>query len=677
MNALLFWTPASFAQDGSAAAAERPSCEQATTKGTLPCEPIEVVVVGTRTPESSQRATIRTGVVTREEAERRGARNVAEALAGETALQVNPGAYAHLGSPSGVQIQGLDAERVLILEDGERVLGDSGGVVDLSRLPLTDVERIEYVMGPTSSLYGSNALGGVVNVITAAPRTEGPSGRGRLEVRSRGEVLAAASVAYRRAEDWGAQDFSVEHVPGLSARRGRPDLLVPERQTRLIGLRGGTTLGRHVELRFKLRWVHDELLGLTSEQVPLLGVYLVDLPETTDRVVAHVRETLHLGGRARLDLSLGRSWFTSQTERDRRDSPVDEVRARRLESQSLEGALTMTETETRTWVLGVRSDAEQFSQRLDRTELDGARLRTWSIAEVESTQLASGAAFGQLAWRLAPPLTLLPGARLELHDRYGAIVAPRLAVALRPTERLTLRAAVGRGFRAPSAKEYGFSFDHSAIGYRVLGNPSLEAERSWGVNGDATFRARSWLLVRAGGFVNWVSQLIGTDLATDQPSAAVTDYTYVNVARAKTAGGDGSLRIAPDRRLSLELGYAYLWTEDGSTGRPLPHRPAYTFTAAVRGELFGRLQGTARYRQVSSAFVEDGVRTPAFGLLDLRIAYRVWRDIEAYTGAVNALDARKDPARFGDARPALGRSFYLGVSGELPGITEAEHASAN
>lgn len=80
---------------------------------------VEVVVTGTRTPEQTQRATLRTGVVTREEAERRGATNVAEALAGEAGLQVNPNAYGYVGSPSGVQIQGLDAERVLILRDGE------------------------------------------------------------------------------------------------------------------------------------------------------------------------------------------------------------------------------------------------------------------------------------------------------------------------------------------------------------------------------------------------------------------------------------------------------------------------------------------------------------------------------------------------------------------------------
>ena len=66
-------------------------------------QPAEVVVTGTRTKESSQRATVRTDTVTRDEAERRGARNVAEALAGEPTLQVNPQAYDYLGSPSGVK----------------------------------------------------------------------------------------------------------------------------------------------------------------------------------------------------------------------------------------------------------------------------------------------------------------------------------------------------------------------------------------------------------------------------------------------------------------------------------------------------------------------------------------------------------------------------------------------
>src|SRR4029079_17484951 len=125
-----------------------------------------VVVTGTRTPERSQRATVKTDVITREEADRRGATNVAEALATQPGLVVNPGSYGFLGGVSALQIQGFDRDRVLILEDGERVVGDVGGAVDLSAMPTADIDRIEVVSGPTSALYGSAALGGVVNVIT-------------------------------------------------------------------------------------------------------------------------------------------------------------------------------------------------------------------------------------------------------------------------------------------------------------------------------------------------------------------------------------------------------------------------------------------------------------------------------------------------------------------------------
>src|SRR4051812_18233408 len=75
----------------------------------------DVVVTGTRTPENVQRATVKTDVITRAEADRRGATNVAEALATQPGLNVNPGSYGFLGGVSALQIQGFDRDRVLIL----------------------------------------------------------------------------------------------------------------------------------------------------------------------------------------------------------------------------------------------------------------------------------------------------------------------------------------------------------------------------------------------------------------------------------------------------------------------------------------------------------------------------------------------------------------------------------
>lgn len=629
------------------------------------CKPVEVVVTGTRTPESSQRATVRTDFVTRKEAERRGATSVAEALQGEPTLQVNPENYGYLGRPSGAQMQGLDADRVLVLEDGERVVGDQDGVVDLSQLPLADVERIEYVTGPTSSLYGTNALGGVINVVSAPPQTLGPSARYRGEGRSNGEALASASGAYRRDDDWLVLDASLHHRPSIQRQPERPDLLAPTWRSSLVGLRFGTRLTRRVELKLRARWVRDKSDGLESQEVPGLGLYLLDLPEVTDRFLLRAQETLELPSGARIDFSLARNWYFDDSRRDRRNSPLDELRKRKLSNQGLEAIVTVPEGKTRTWVFGVRSDSEQFSQQLTRILPD---LSEEHVTEIQPLQLSTGALYGQLGWKVTPRWTLMPGGRGELHDRYGVVAAPRLATAYQFSEAVSARIALGRGFRAPSAKEFGFQFDHSALGYRIQGNSALQPESSWGLTGDVTARSANWRF-RLGAFGNQIRDLISIDFAPIQRTAGVIDYVYRNVEHARTAGGDLSARYKPLPAISLDAAYAYLWTRDDTTNDPLPNRPAHTLTLAALWE-HDALSATLRYRIVSSAFageIDEVTRnSPSFGLLDARVAYQLWPALSVFIGALNLTDSRRRPLEVTDTRPALGRQFYLGVTGEAP-----------
>jgi outer membrane receptor for ferrienterochelin and colicins len=639
-------------------------CEQ-DAKNAEPCKPLEVVVTGTRTPESSQRATVRTDFVSRDEAEKRGATNVAEALQGEPTLQVNAESYGYLGRPSGAKMQGLDAGRVLVLEDGERVVGDRDGVVDLAEIPLVDVERIEYVTGPTSSLYGTNALGGVINVVGARPQVLGPSLRYRTEGRVSGEMFGSLSGAYRHGDEWLALDTSLHHRPGILLEQGRPDLLAPSWRSTLLGLRAGAKPRRDLELRLKARWVRDRSDGVSSEDIPGLGRYASDLPNVTERFALRAQETLELGAGKRLDFSLSRTWFSDESRRDRRDSPLDELRERKLLNQGLEAILTVPEGRTRTWVVGVRSEAERFDQTLDRTLPDLSRQR---IIEIESTLLASGAVYGQLGWKVTERLTLMPGARAEFHDRYGEVVAPRLASAYQLSDWLAARAALGRGFRAPTAKEFGFLFDHSALGYRVIGNRDLSPETSWGATADVTARGAIGR-VRVGGFFNQVENLIVYQPEPERELEGLADYVYVNVETARTAGADASLRLKAHEALSLESGYSFVWTRNLGSGDALPHLPAHTLTLAAFVEL-GRLSGTLRYRWVAGSFVgrigEQELHSPSFATLDARAAWRMLQELELYIGTLNLLDAKRDPRDPADTRPALGREFYAGLRGSLP-----------
>lgn len=631
-----------------------------------PAPPLEVVVTGTRTPEDQQRSTLKTGLVTREEAERRGATNVAEALGGELGIEVNPNSYGYLGSPAGAQMQGLDAERVLVLEDGERVVGDFGGVVDLSSMPLTGVDRIEYVSGPTSSLYGTGALGGVINVITAPPADEGVSARARLEARNPTAYSTQDTVAYRVGPLWAALDGSYQHADGIRLLPDSPDLALPHRDQAALGLRLGSSEQDH-EARLNLRWLHDESEGLRSQEVPNLGSFLVDLPSTTDRIVARATDRVNVTEHTSLQGSVATQRFFDESITDRRDSPLDETRHRRHSLSSAELTGTTLAAPAITVVAGLRGEYEAFEQQLEQVTAVDAEPTTSKLAEVPYTALASGALYAQLGYEPSEAVTVMPGLRFEYHDRFGDVWAPRLAAAWRATSDLTARASGGRGFRAPSAKEFGFFFDHSYLGYRVAGNEDLKPETSWGVTADVAWVpvALPRVRLRVGGFANWIRNLIG-EAFVGREEPGVDDYAYVNVGRARTAGVEAASEFTLFPRVRSMLGYHFLHTLNLDSGDPLPSRPSHTVLASLVYQPIDELELMLRERGVSSAYLDDGLRTPPFVMLDARVAYRLLPELQAYVGVLNALDAQDDPTRPGDQRPVAGRILVVGVSARYP-----------
>ncbi|MDB4942396.1 MAG: TonB-dependent receptor [Labilithrix sp.] len=624
-----------------------------------------VVVTGTRTPESSQRATVKVDVVTREEAERRGATNVGEALSSQPGVQVNPGAYGYLGGPSAIQIQGFDLQRVLVLEDGEPVVGDIGGAIDLASVPTADLSRIEIVTGPTSALYGSSAIGGVVNILTAPPRRSGPSGHVRLEGRSYRGLVLQANAAYREGRTWARLDTGLTRQDGLQGTPGLPDLQVPATSRFLLGPSAGTSLGERVDVRVRARWLHDTSDGLSSQVAPGLGRYLVDQPATTDRFTVHVVETVDLGRGSNLRLTLGRQWVDGTTAAVQRGSSVGETHERSQRMQSLEGIATVADG-PRTWVVGTRAQVDDYRQSVVKVESLASGLMTSQGEEVEPRRVATVAPYGQLQWRIGRRFTVLPGLRGETSSRYGSAVTPRLALAWRPAEPLHVRVSGGRGFRAPSAKELGFTFDHSAFGYRVLGAPDLRPETSWGANADVTVQPARELRLRAGTFANWVDDLIDVDLARGSSSAGVTDYTYRNFGRARTFGGSADAALQLGDRFRAEASYDYLWTRNDVEDVPLTGRPPHTVTASLRGAPLLGIEGYARVRVVTDAYVSPAQRSPAMTTIDLRASHALWPGSSGYVGVLNLADQRQEAGRVGDLRPPLGRVFYVGLRAELP-----------
>jgi outer membrane receptor for ferrienterochelin and colicins len=633
-------------------------------------EPAEIVITGTRTKESAQRATVRTGVVTRKEANRRGARSVAEALSSEPGLQRQP---AMSGVSGGIKINGMDCERVLVLEDGEPITGRSAGALDLGEVPISGVGRIEVVAGPMSSLYGSDAIGGVVNIITAPPEHEGLSLLTRSEARTRGQFFEEGSAHYRRDTSWVSLEGSLVGQNAIEVGGG-PDLSMPSTRTRMFGLRMGAELLPEVEVTLKVRWTKDHRESIFSQSEVIGGepVRLLDAPTLdSDRFALRATETVQLGARSRVDFSMSRSWYSGETRTRRAGRIGDEIQEDTEHVQHLEAAVTAGEG-SRTWVFGVTNRSEKLN----------TTARVWDLARyVERqpsppTRRTNVAALAQVTWDIVDELTLMPGTRVEVHNQHGLVASPKLSLAYRPTPELTARAGVGRGFRSPAPKELGFLLDHCWIGYSVTGDPDLDPEKSWGVTGDVSYRPADGVTLHASGFDNRLTDMIALVLTDGGPCGGRTNYQNVNIARARTAGGGAGVKLRVLPFLGLEASYQYLWTRDESTGDPITGNPPHTVVASVTAENLPQgLSAYVRYRYISDSFVDyadTDFNVPGFQSLSARAGFRPAPPLELYAGADNLFDVTADRELFGDLRPTLGRTFYVGLSGEFAADGSAE-----
>src|SRR5690606_38528126 len=131
-------------------------------------EPREVIVTATRIQQPLDQTIASTTVITREDIQRRPARSVHDLLAGEIGIDmVNSGGYGKLST---LHVRGTEPDHVLVLVDGVRLGSATAGTTRLEFIPIEQIERIEIVRGPRSSLYGPNALGGVIQIFTTRDR---------------------------------------------------------------------------------------------------------------------------------------------------------------------------------------------------------------------------------------------------------------------------------------------------------------------------------------------------------------------------------------------------------------------------------------------------------------------------------------------------------------------------
>jgi outer membrane receptor for ferrienterochelin and colicins len=657
-------------------AADRPEPERETPPADEPAAKIEeIVVTGTRTARLRADAPVATEVVTREEIAARGAANVQEALRDQLGVESNSTFYG--AQATRVQMMGLDGNRVLVMVDGLRLVGDSGGALDLRRLPVDMVERIEIVKGPMSALYGTDALGGVINIVTRREERPGFHGGALAEMRALpgtplggGRVAADGAWAARRGGLQAAASYQA--LPSYDLLPGEESLSGPERRELGGELSGFVRAGEGLRVDSGVELNHSRAESRLEQTYPGLPSVLVDLPDTFWRLRARAgleAESARLG---RIQLRIANTYFAGATDKDRRDSPLDERRRKWHDLGIAELGLTRPLGERHTLSAGLQVTGEWFQQDLTRFETDGMEVLTSQVAEVPRRQLLSEEAYLQDEITLGR-FVLAPGARYVHHHDFGHALAPQLAVVVAPHRRLRVRAQVGRGFRAPAAQELAFNFDHSFYGYKVVGNPDLLPETSVGALGGAELTLPRGLALHGLGYYNRLRNLIVAEVDPEQSRPELSVSTYKNVGRAYTAGVETGFSWRWSR-VMLQAGYVYLRAIDEATGLPVPGRTPHTVQGAFSLKVpRAETQLDLRARGASRTLARDGgdmpLTSPGWTTVDLRLAQPLERWLgsqgggrfEVYGGVENILGSRRDPRNPADLRPEPGRIVYAGV----------------
>jgi outer membrane receptor for ferrienterochelin and colicins len=505
-----------------------------------------MVVTAARRPELESAAATPTTVITRDDIRLSAASDVAGVLAVRAGLQPAEGTPAG----AGVLLQGLGGQRVLILLDGQPLVGRIGGGFDLSRIPVTSVERIEVVQGPQSLFYGSDALGGVVNIITRDPRALSRPSRG---VAAEAEVVGGS---HERLEMSTRLSKSRGNLSGTAAVGRRMQALTP-------GLPGdaGTRANRW-DIASRGIWMHGEALtvdvgGLLVSEGQRYRTGQLYTFSDNEQYAANATAKWNYPTQT-LSAGVAFSGFDHLSRRGTSGQPASDSGA--LDQQRL-----------------IKADVG-LSRPLGPVLVDaGAEGRgEWITAERVSggTRSVSGAAgFGQATWT-ASAVSLIPGARLTWSDIWGTTVSPRFAMLVRPRESLTMRAAVAGGFRAPDFKEQYLDFVNAPAGYAVRGNPDLRPEHSVNVNAGFDWRT-SVVVLKANAYHNRFRDFI----ESVGPDGSGT-FTYSNVARGRTAGidVDASRKVGG---VNASASYAYLNTRNDADAGPLLGRAPHTARVSV------------------------------------------------------------------------------------------------
>ncbi|MCM1320016.1 MAG: TonB-dependent receptor [Muribaculaceae bacterium] len=524
----------------------------------------EVVVTGTRAPRLLKDVPVQTTVITSKDIEQTDASDIEELL-----QQQMPGvefSYA-MNQQVHMNFGGFGGQGVLFLVDGERLAGETMDDVDFSRIDMANVERIEIVRGASSALYGGNAAGGVINIITKEPSKKwsaninGRLGRhnsqrygGNFSLHNRW-ISNSLTATYSRMDSYNVQSS-------------------PDPLTRVVTtIYGSRTLN-----------VRDQVNVTPIEGVKLsarAGYFFREIPRIIDTPERYRDYSAGLKG----------SWEIN-------DANNVEI-AYCFDQYDKSSYMRISGLDVRNYsdvINSVRGAYNHFFERGDILTV-GADYRYDYLNNTKLTDRAKHEAnvdaFAQYDWIIDERWEVVGAGRYDYFSSSNiSRFTPKVSARYKPRYNVNIRLAYGMGFRTPTLKEKYYNFDMAGI-WIVEGNPELKPESSHNINASFDWTVSDYTATVTG-YYNNVSNKISTGLPYYKPGEGKQLFLqYINLDKYSVYGFEATLQARWQCGLSAKLSYAFTHEDfprdkDGNTANN-QYIPARKHTMTANLEWFRQL----------------------------------------------------------------------------------------
>ncbi|MEE8478554.1 MAG: TonB-dependent receptor, partial [Candidatus Neomarinimicrobiota bacterium] len=407
-----------------------------------------IVITGTRTERYLKDVPVTTQVLKGIKLRESGPMDVSQILNELTGVAVVENQFG-----TGIELAGFGADHILVLIDGMEILGRTNGQLDISQIATDQIERIEVVKGASSALYGSDALGGIINIITKKPQKDfnvSVSGDAGSYGRLNGDITIMGGFG-----NWRSKFYANNRRYGGN-----------ESNNNSLWENGSSYTKYNTGLRIENPEILGGILRIDSR------AFIEKQKLNTENILEDVTDNLRLTNRLEYEGNRKNIQYNTGLEYSYFDHLYEQFAMASGKKRASDTTIDNLFKADMTFQMEKPDNLINGGVGYEYETIDSDRI----TGKSKTSNLIFG--FVQDEWQFNPKFTFLSGVRIDNHSLYGTYFSPKLSFMYKPEPISRIRFSYGRGFKAPTFKEMFLDYTVLSIGYNIIGNPDLEPEIS-------------------------------------------------------------------------------------------------------------------------------------------------------------------------------------------------------